>query len=91
MSARQVTCFIAVCNGCEEEYEHDYTPHWPTAGQAIDDAVDGGDWWSDEETTLLCPSCVLKPHAFVEGTFDASDCLRCNIPVDEHESVPDDA
>lgn len=87
MTARQQTCFIAVCDDCGSEYEHDYTPHWPSAREASDDAVNNGDWWSDDETVLLCPDCTHKPHAFVEGVFDADDCLRCGNPLDEHQAA----
>ena len=89
MGARQATCFIAVCDDCETEYEDDYTPHWLSDREAIDDAVCRGDWWSDDEKALLCPDCTFKPHAFVEGMFDASGCLRCGNPLDEHPVVTD--
>lgn len=86
MAVKQVTCFIAVCDDCETEYEHDYTPHWPSAGEATDDAVGSGEWWS-REGALLCSNCKLKPHAFVPSELLAEDCDRCEKPRDEHGAV----
>lgn len=88
MSARQVTCFVAVCDDCEDEYEHDYTPHWPSAGEAIADVVDNADWWSSADT-LLCQECRSKPHAHVPDQFSPDDCDRCGNPAEEHEAVSD--
>lgn len=87
MSAREVTCFIAQCDGCETEYEHDYTPHWPSAVEAIDDVVNNADWWaSPDRKTLLCDDCKTNPHAHVPDSFSPEDCDRCGNPADEHDS-----
>lgn len=85
MGAQQVTCFIAVCDDCETEFEHDYTPHWPSSQEAIDDAVNNGDWWSDEGKVLLCDDCAVKPHAFLPSDSNAENCTRCPHPDEEHE------
>lgn len=88
MGARETTCFIAECDDCGDEYEHDYTPHWPSAGEAIADAVDTGEWWaSEDQKTLLCNDCRDKPHAVVPDKNDPEGCARCPHPVDEHEPV----
>lgn len=83
MTVKTVTCHIAACNDCGAEYEHDYTPHWPSEGEAIDDAIGVGEWWGDEKL-LLCHNCKLKPHAFTPDDLFA-DCGRCDVPEDEHE------
>jgi hypothetical protein len=87
VSARQVTCYIAECDDCGDEYEHDYTPHWPSEAEATDDAVSCGEWWTDG-TTLLCSDCKDKPHAFVADDFDKEACARCPNPAEEHGEVP---
>lgn len=86
MSTKTLACHIAVCNDCGTEYEHDYTPHWPSAGEAIDDAVGSGEWWSDGEDLLLCGNCKLKPHAYTDDEVLA-DCGRCDIPADQHDEA----
>lgn len=42
MPVRSQTCYIAECDDCGEKIEHDYTPHWSSGGEAIDDAVNSG-------------------------------------------------
>lgn len=84
MTVKQVTCFIAACDDCNDDYEQDYTPHWPSAAEAIDGAVDNGNWWSKDEA-LLCYDCRYKPHAFIPSDLNADDCDRCPNPRDEHE------
>jgi len=86
MAIRQITCFIAACSDCGADYEHDYTPHWPSAGEAADDAVGSGEWWGDEKL-LLCYHCKDKPHAFVKSELYAVDCDRCCHPAEEHVAV----
>jgi len=86
MGAKQITCFIAECDDCGTEYEHDYTPHWPSDREAIDDAVNSADWWTDEKT-LLCNDCKDKPHAVVPDKFDPEGCDRCPHPAEEHETA----
>lgn len=85
MTTKQITCFIAVCDDCGDEYELDYTPHWPSAAEAIDDAVSGGDWWSKGDDALLCNDCAMKPHAFVPSEVFADNCDRCPHPIEEHD------
>lgn len=85
MTTKTLTCHVAICDGCGSEYEQDYTPHWPSAGEAIDDAVQDGEWWGDEKL-LLCFECRHKPHTFVPGGLRAEDCERCDNPEGEHES-----
>lgn len=84
MAAKQVTCYIAVCDDCGEEYDNEdgYTPHWPSTIEAIDDAVDSADWWNGG-TELLCRDCKEKPHVLVHGLFE-DDCDRCPHPAEEH-------
>lgn len=84
------TCFIAVCDDCGSEHEHDYTPHWPSAGEAVDDAVNTSEWWAGDGK-LLCDDCRHKPHAVVPDPLYTEDCARCGNPVDEHESESVDA
>lgn len=83
MTVRQQTCFIARCDECGTDYEHDWTPHWPTEGEALDDAVGSGEWWSDG-TALLCDSCKLIPHNFAKSELFV-DCARCDIAEEDHE------
>lgn len=90
MGFKQQTCYIAVCDDCGEEFAHDYTPHWDTKGEGIDEAVDTGEWWSDG-TKLLCVGCKDKPHAFVPGEFNPEDCGRCPHPAEEHEPTNEEA
>lgn len=56
MATRELHCFVAVCDGCGDEYEHDYTPHWPSSVEAVDDAVDGGEWRTDGDKAF-CANC----------------------------------
>ena len=85
MSIKTLTCYIAACDDCGNEYEHDYTPHWPTAGEALDDATGSGEWWGDE-TLLLCSNCKLKPHLYTPSdVFEG--CGRCDLDEDEHTAV----
>jgi hypothetical protein len=85
---RQRVCHIAVCDDCGTEYENgDYTPHWPSAVEAADDAANGGDWWNGEGGALLCDNCKLKPHLFLIGEFYTDHCDRCGNPADEHGEV----
>jgi hypothetical protein len=82
------TCHIAVCDGCENEYEHDYIPHWPSSADAVEEVVDNADWWaSKDRLQLLCSDCKFKPHAFVESDLYPDDCDRCSNPADEHAQV----
>jgi hypothetical protein len=84
MPAKETLCFIAVCDDCGEDYENgEFTPHWPSSGEAVDDAVGSGEWWSKDEV-LLCLDCKDKPHAFVPSELFAEDCDRCCHPADEH-------
>lgn len=86
MSFEQKTCFIAVCDDCGEEYENgEFTPHWDSDGEGIDEAVGMGDWWHDGKNVLLCRDCKEKPHDFVPSALNADDCDRCPHPADEHE------
>lgn len=79
------TCFIAVCADCGDEYENgEFTPHWLSLGEAIDDAMGSGEWWRHGDD-LLCYPCKDKPHAFVKSELWADDCDRCSNPADEHE------
>lgn len=87
MSVKTQTCFTVICDDCKAIHEHDYEPHWPCAGDAIDDAVNSGEWWGDEKL-LLCFTCRYKPHAFLPGEFSAEDCARCDNPEDEHAPSP---
>lgn len=89
MAVREQACFIAQCDDCGGDYEHDYTPHWPSAGEAADDAVSSGEWWSGER--LLCYVCKDKPHAFVPSELFATDCDRCCHPAEEHGQAVADA
>lgn len=84
---RQRVCHIAVCDDCGTEYEHDYTPHWPSAGEAADDAADGGEWWSGEGGILLCSHCKIKPHSYLTSKYWSDRCDRCELPEDEHVEV----
>jgi hypothetical protein len=86
MTTKVLTCHIAICDDCKAEYEEDYTPHWPSAQEAVDDAESSGEWWS-AEGVLLCNRCRYEPHAFVPSDLQADDCKRCDNPEDEHESV----
>lgn len=86
MATKTLTCHIAFCDDCAGEYEEDYTPHWPTAYEAIDHAESYGDWWRGE-ALLLCAGCRDKPHAFIPGDLRAEDCQRCPNPEDEHDEI----
>jgi hypothetical protein len=86
MAARETTCYIATCDDCGDEYENgEFTPHWPSAAEAADDAANNGDWWHGQDA-LLCDTCLLKPHEFVGSMYYADDCDRCENPRDEHET-----
>jgi hypothetical protein len=86
MAIKTLTCNIAVCDDCGDEYENgDFTPHWPTVGEAINDAV-GGEWWSKDDA-LLCHACKDKPHEFIPSELFAEDCDRCCHPFDEHDAA----
>lgn len=85
MAIKTQTCFIAVCDDCGTEFEHDFTPHWPSAGEAAADAAES-EWWSGDNA-LLCYSCKDKPHVFVPSEVFADDCDRCCHPADEHEMI----
>jgi hypothetical protein len=84
MGTKQSTCFTAVCDDCGTEYEHDYTPHWPSEAEAADDAVGSAEWWLSDSGVLLCDDCKLKPHDYVASALLADLCDRCEIPEDEH-------
>jgi hypothetical protein len=84
MATKEKSCFIAVCDGCGDEFEHDYTPHWPSAREAADDAVNSGDWFGDE-SALFCDTCRYRPHAVVP---DGNCCARCGIDADDHDDEP---
>lgn len=83
MAFRELTCFTAVCDGCDNEFEHDYMSHWPSAAEAAEEAVEGG-WYGDEKS-LFCAICRYKPHAVVP---ESNCCARCGIDADDHEEVP---
>jgi hypothetical protein len=85
MAIKTLTCNIAVCDDCGDEYENDYIPHWPSGGEAIDDAVGGGEWWSKDDA-LLCSACKLKPHPFTPDDVVA-DCGRCDAAQEDHDEV----
>lgn len=86
MTFKVKTCYTAVCDGCDEEYSHDYTPHWPSTGEAIDEAVDMGEWWSKDDV-LLCSECKLKPHSFIASDIYPDACDVCANPADEHAPI----
>lgn len=64
MAIRSHTCFIAECStpGCEPFDDHDYTPHFDTAEEAIARLVDEWGWtykdWGRglKRKELLCPA-----------------------------------
>ena len=85
MSTRIVTCHILVCDECKQDFEHDYTPHYPEIDEARDDARDS-DWVNDEQETVLCAECSRKPHPFRLKPNTTDECWRCPNPADEHES-----
>lgn len=59
MAFRTVTCRVLVCDGCGRDYEHEYTPHWESEGDALDQATDS-DWVAIGDRAY-CPECG-SPH-----------------------------
>ena len=86
MSTRIVTCHILICDGCQTEFSHDYTPHYPDIEEARDDAHES-EWINDEQEIDLCASCSWKPHPFRLKSNTPDECWQCPNPADEHDDV----
>lgn len=83
MSAKSVTCVVVVCDGCNEEFNHDYTPHYPDIDMGREE-TEYSDWGTDGEHDW-CSSCAATPHEFV-ASDNPSVCGRCR---NEHEESDD--
>lgn len=56
MSYRQMTMYVAVCNGCGAEHEHDEYAGW--SDKATTDENAEADGWTATRYRHLCPRCV---------------------------------
>lgn len=85
---RATVCLTLVCDDCGKDYDGsaDYTPHYDSAQDAREEAVDMSEWRTDD-THDWCPSCQIKPHAFVAEPNNPGPCARCEVYDDEHEEV----
>ena len=61
MSTRNVNCLILVCDGCDQDYAHDFTPHFDTAQDAREEAINNAEWRTDGEHDW-CGRCQLTAH-----------------------------
>lgn len=76
------TCCTVMCDGCQTEFSHDYTPHWPEAQEARWETEESE--WVSDGTVDYCPACTDKPHPFRLKPNTTDECWRCSAPADEH-------
>lgn len=88
MSAKAKTCVVIVCDGCNDEHNHDYTPHWDSLDEGREETVDGYEWWTDGADIDLCQHCKTLPHSFVPDRDDEHVCGRCGVEREEHQEAP---
>ncbi|MDI5965818.1 hypothetical protein [Streptantibioticus silvisoli] len=74
MSTTQHTCYSVACDRCKNvnDFEHDFTPHFPSAAEAIDEAESCG-WVLLADGRLLCEDCIKALLAAGEIERNNSD------------------
>ena len=82
MATTKMTCYIAVCDGCNSELEFDYIPHHPHPGDAVGDAVDHD--WVRVGDKLYCEQCAEGKGVPCVGCddlveLDGERCESCLI------------
>jgi hypothetical protein len=70
---------ILVCDGCREDLEIDYTPHFDTELDARECSIDN-EWRTDGEHDW-CPNCQNAPHDCQPDPEDRTVCARCGQPI----------
>ncbi|MGI5247599.1 hypothetical protein [Dactylosporangium sp. CA-139066] len=98
MSAKTITCYLLVCDGCGKNIDVDMDGgirHFDSVEEAREEI---NEQWDDDPGRDpvsvggqdLCGPCRLKPHEFVpvDRPYGVDDrCMRCCVERDEHEEV----
>ncbi len=72
MATTRMICYVAVCDGCHQEFETDYTVHNDWAADAIGYATEYD--WVSIGNKLYCERCA-------EG-YDGVPCANCDDLVE---------
>jgi hypothetical protein len=81
VSTRATNCLILVCDGCGDDYEHDYTPHFDTLADAREESINAGEWRTDGKDADWCPACQGKAHDCAPDPEDTHTCARCGTAL----------
>lgn len=58
-------CVTVACDGCDNEFDCDYTTHFPDCDAAVSEVLAHG--WTVAESVVRCPSCKARAECEARG------------------------